>query len=623
MASSTSASGPLTERISTFVTQHQRTLVLTSLAVLAAGGAGYYLYTSSSAQAKIKKVKDEAKSKIEDKEEEWEDVHEHEHEPAAGGAKKHKKKKNKKKAGEGAADKPKETVQVEDEDALGPRLTDEEIQAMSTEERSTMAASLKQRGNASYQGRNFAFAVELYTRAIAVTAAPEAVFYSNRAACYVNYSPPQHQKVIEDCNEALKLDKNYVKALNRRAGAHEALGHDMDALHDYTAATILDRFKNDTSAQAMERVLKKVANKRMLEILSTREPRLPSMTFISSYLAAFRPHPKPALPESASQGDKTLDMAFDALAAADYQHAFTLATEAIEQNPSTARGKAEALNLRGTFKFILGEATAARADMLAAIDADATLTQTWVKVASVHMELNDSDAAFAAFDKALEYNKDDPDIYYHRGQVHFIMGNYDAASEDYEKSVSIDPNFVFTHIQLAVAKYKQGNIPQSMAKFRAAMRQFPQSSEPQNYYGELLLDQQRFQDAVEKFDRAIELESQKPRRRMNVLPLVNKALTVYQWKQDTGAAEALCREALDIDPECDAAVGTLAQFSLQMGKLDTAIEMFKKGAEIARTAPDLENALTYQYATQAQMLFVREYPEMAAQLGQLARSMAG
>ena len=29
------------------------------------------------------------------------------------------------------------------------------------------------------------------------------------------------------------------------------------------------------------------------------------------------------------------------------------------------------------------------------------------------------------------------------------------------------------------------------------------------YSGELLLDQQRFQDAVEKFDRAIELERQK------------------------------------------------------------------------------------------------------------------
>jgi len=244
-----------------------------------------------------------------------------------------------------------------------------------------------------------------------------------------------------------------------------------------------------------------------------------------------------------------------------------------------------------------------------------------VKIASVHMELTDPDSAFNAFEKAIEYNKDDADIYYHRGQVHFIMGKYDLAAEDYQKSVALDPDFVFTHIQIAVAQYKQGNIASSMSKFRSAMRQFPQSSEPQNYYGELLLDQQRWQDAVERFDRAIELERKKNPARMNVLPLVNKALTIYQWKQDVSQAETLCREALEIDPECDAAIGTLAQFSLQMGRLETAVEMFKKGAEIARTAPDLENALTYQFATQAQMDFVIAYPEMASQLGALARGL--
>jgi mitochondrial import receptor subunit TOM70 len=48
-----------------------------------------------------------------------------------------------------------------------------------------------------------------------------------------------------------------------------------------------------------------------------------------------------------------------------------------------------------------------------------------------------------------------------------------------------------------------------MVTFRSTLRQFPQRSEPQNYYGELLLDQGRFQEAVEKFDKAIELEKAK------------------------------------------------------------------------------------------------------------------
>jgi mitochondrial import receptor subunit TOM70 len=37
-------------------------------------------------------------------------------------------------------------------------------------------------------------------------------------------SPPKHDLVVEDCNIALSLDMSYVKALNRRATAYEALG---------------------------------------------------------------------------------------------------------------------------------------------------------------------------------------------------------------------------------------------------------------------------------------------------------------------------------------------------------------------------------------------------------------
>jgi len=56
----------------------------------------------------------------------------------------------------------------------------------------------------------------------------------------------------------------------------------------------------------------------------------------------------------------------------------------------------------------------------------------------------------------------------------------------------------------------------------------------------------------------------------NVLPLVNKGLALYQWKQDISAAERCCHEALRIDNECEAAVATLAQLSLQQSKIPEA-----------------------------------------------------
>ena len=132
---------------------------------------------------------------------------------------------------------------------------------------------------------------------------------------------------------------------------------------------------------------------------------------------------------------------------------------------------------------------------------------------------------------------------------------------------------------------------------------------------------------------------------MNVLPLVNKGLAMFQWQQDVAAAEKCCQEALEIDPECEAAVATLAQLSLQQGKIDVAMRMFDRQATLARSEPELVNALTYQYvsppscfvlrravgpsadtcgrlqATEAQVQFMHNYPDMAAELGQMARML--
>lgn len=112
--------------------------------------------------------------------------------------------------------------------------------------------------------------------------------------------------------------------------------------------------------------------------------------------------------------------------------------------------------------------------------------------------------------------------------------------------------------------------------------------------GELLLDQGRFQDAVEKFEKAIEIENAKPPP-MNVLALVNKGLAHFQWKNDIRAAEQCCEEALRIDPESEAAVATLAQLSLQQNKIDVAVKLFERQADLARSEPELVSALTYKY----------------------------
>lgn len=347
--------------------------------------------------------------------------------------------------------------------------------------------------------------------------------------------------------------------------------------------------------------------------MQTREARLPSATFIKAYLEAFRPSEPPALPESPSQGDRTLQLAFEALAARDYTHAFSLFHEAVDQGPSTARGQAEALNMRATFRFIMSEAPGALEDLDKATSLWPEGVQSWVKKASVHMELGQPEQAFADFDRALEIDAANPDVFYHRGQVFFITGDYVNAIKEYRRSSEVDPSFIFSHIQLAVAQYKSGETAKALHQFERFLREFSTSPEVFNYYGELLLDQQKFGEAVANFDKSIELD--KHSNPPNVLPRINRALALFQWKQDFAQAEKICREAIEIDPQCDVGVATLAQLLLQQNKVHEAVGMFARSAEMSRTEPELVNALTFEHATKAQIAFIEAYPSYAERLG--------
>lgn len=96
--------------------------------------------------------------------------------------------------------------------------------------------------------------------------------------------------------------------------------------------------------------------------------------------------------------------------------------------------------------------------------------------------------------------------FYHRGQVYFITGDFDRAIVEYRRSSELDPDFIFSHIQLAVAQYKNGATEKAMHQFRKFLKDFSTSPEVFNYYGELLLDQQKYEEAVANFEKAIELD---------------------------------------------------------------------------------------------------------------------
>jgi mitochondrial import receptor subunit TOM70 len=418
---------------------------------------------------------------------------------------------------------------VEPEEEL-PEITESNVETFSSEDRANYAGKLKAAGNKAYGSKDYNKAIDLYGKAILCK--PDPVYYSNRAACYNALS--EWDKVVEDTSAAISMDSEYVKALNRRAHAYEHLGMFSEALLDYTASCIIDGFKNENSATSVERLLKKVAEKKGKAILETKKNRLPSATFVSNYLQSFRPRPAPAgLEESASleenSGKGQLQKGFSAMSkktGAGYEEASKSFAKAIDLG-DLGEHEAFALNMRATFSYLEGDTTSAMADLTKAIELDSTLTQAYIKRASMQLELGNREEAAADFERAMEKNKEDPDIFYHRAQLHFILQEFADAAKDYQKSIELDRDFIYSHIQLGVTQYKMGSVASSMATFRRTIKNFDKVPDVYNYYGELLLERQT-----------------KPAGAINVLPLINKALALFQWKQDFKSAEDLCNKAL-------------------------------------------------------------------------------
>ncbi|KAG9695442.1 hypothetical protein KCU95_g4827, partial [Aureobasidium melanogenum] len=588
------------DRITTWASEHKAAVYTIAGVTLVATGAGIYYYTSESAPTPqdLEAAAEKKRARKENKK-----------------AKKNAQREQKSPSPETKSQEKPQPASVQSEDDV-PEVTESTVASLSDETKKDYAAKLKAAGNKAYGSKDYNRAIELYGQALLCKADP--VFYSNRAACWNAMS--NWERVIEDTTAAVNLDPEYVKALNRRAHAYEQTNKYSEALLDYTASCIIDAFRNTQAAEAVERLLKKVAEQKAKAIMEKKQRRLPSATFITNYLQSFRDRKlSDTISESSDLAENSGKwwlrkglLAMDKKTGEGYNEAAEAFEKAIEAG-DLGENEALAYNMRGTFKYLRGE-TDAIDDLNKSIELDATLTQSYVKRASMHLEAGRRDEAAKDFEDAIAQNDKDPDVFYHRAQLNFILGDFPEAAKDYQKSIDLDPGFIFSHIQLGVTQYKMGSVASSMATFRRCMKNFEKVPDVYNYYGELLLDQQKFLEAIEKFETAVQMEQKERVTGMNVLPLINKALALFQWKQDFSAAQELCEKALIIDPECDIAVATMAQLLLQQGKVPEALEYFEKAAELSRTEPEIVNALSYAEATRTQLEVQEKYPQLASRL---------
>lgn len=103
---------------------------------------------------------------------------------------------------------------------------------------SLTADEYKQQGNAAFTAKDYGKAIDLFTKAIEVSEAPNHVLYSNRSACYTSLK--KFTDALNDATECVKINPSWSKGYNRLGAAHLGLGDLDDAESNYKKALELD-----------------------------------------------------------------------------------------------------------------------------------------------------------------------------------------------------------------------------------------------------------------------------------------------------------------------------------------------------------------------------------------------
>lgn len=236
----------------------------------------------------------------------------------------------------------------------------------------------------------------------AILCKPDPIFYSNRAACYNALG--NWEKVVEDTSAAIALDSEYVKALNRRANAYEHLEKYSEALLDYTASCIIDKFRNEQSAQSVERLLKRVAEEKAKPILKRKENTLPNHTFVTTYLQSFRPRPLPkGLDETVEIDDDSGKgqlrrglIAIGRHTGESYEIASAAFDKAIELG-DLGEYEAYAYNMRGTFQYLRGNNLEALNDLTRSVELQPNSAQSLIKRACIYLDMSKQNECLHTF----------------------------------------------------------------------------------------------------------------------------------------------------------------------------------------------------------------------------------
>ena len=221
------------------------------------------------------------------------------------------------------------------------------------------------------------------------------------------------------------------------------------------------------------------------------------------------------------------------------------------------------------------EKAAANAQTAAGLNPD--LAPVQVALGRVLAMQGNNDLAFAAINKAVSIDPNDPLANQALASQYARLGRVEDAEASYQKSLALDPENISSLDSYANFLDDQGRFDEAAAHWRAVIRIAPDHFAALVNLGGALSETGKISEAITVYQRAIEL-------RPSYMAYSNLGTAYSRAEQFEDAANAY-RAALDIDDSDWLAWGNLAYvYSWMDREDDKAAETFARAIEIAEAA---------------------------------------
>lgn len=519
----------------------------------------------------------------------------------------------------------------DEKELLPAKFTPKNFESMSVEEKKVLSAECKNYGNEKYKSKLYEEAIEAYTQAIKLH--PDAIYYSNRAACYSMLN--NHAMVLEDCDAALNLNPTFGKVYKRRAITLEKLNRPFEAIEDYMTVSFMGGFNDSAVSESMDAVLKQCAKKETEELMQNRAWKAPSKVVLCTFLDTFpslqqyiNSYRDLSVTEDMSQSESNFIQAMSAFGDAEHEKAAELLQKVKFEELKDKTMLNDAKLMQATMLCLCGNATRALELLDAVLTFNPKNSAALLRKSAALLESGSVESAIAVVEEAISADAKDAEAYFQRSQIVSLMvppsqhmsqmaAVMQQALADLEKATELNPNYLMAKIQLGVLKMRMGAEAEGEKLFKELLDQHGSTNaNVWNYWGEVNMTLNKADLAFEAFDKAYQIDTENP------VPLINKSVAALQLSQDLAGAEKFVKEAIKVDPFFDLPHVQLGQIYLAKNEFDKAIECYHTAIDNAHSESDIFNYSSCLIASKAQKNVFKRNPSLLDQVKEMvARGM--